>query len=108
MYSKEQIGFLMKNGFSVEEIMALDPAQEPAQEPAQVPAPDPDPTPAPAQAPTHVPADLEARVDNLVASVGNLVQMLQRQNINGIQFGSPVPERSADDILAEIINPKSK
>lgn len=104
MYSKEQIGFLMKNGFSVEEIMAIAPTQDPA----PAPAPDPDPTPAPAPAPAPVPADLEARVDNLVASVGNLVQMLQRQNINGIQFGSPVPERSADDILAEIINPKQK
>ena len=104
MYSKEQIGFLMKNGFSVEEIMAMDPAHDPAHDPA----PTQDPSPAPAPAPAPVPADLEARVDNLVASVGNLVQMLQRQNINGIQFGSPVPERSADDILAEIINPKQK
>lgn len=106
MYSKEQIGFLMKNGFSVEEIMSLDSAHDPTPAPSSDPVPDP--VPAPALDPVPAPADLEARVDNLVASVGNLVQMLQRQNINGIQFGSPVPERSADDILAEIINPKQK
>ena len=50
----------------------------------------------------------QSQVDQLIASVNQLVGTIQRNNINGMQFGSPVPDRTVDDILAEVINPPQK
>ena len=101
MYSKEQIAFLMQNGFTVDEIMKMSAPQE---APAETPAPAPQEAPAPAPVPTAT----DDRVDKLVGTVENLVRMMQTNNINSMQFGSPVPDRTTGDVLAEIINPKSK
>lgn len=107
MYSKEQITFLMQNGFTVDEIMRMSAPQE--QE-----APVETPTPAPQEQEEIVsglpfksstPLD---RVEQLAVSVDNLVRMMQTNNINSMQFGSPVADRTVEDVLAEIINPKSK
>ena len=108
MYSKEQITFLMENGFSLDEIMQMQAPAQPEPEPQPVekpvetvekPAPQPEPRLDPGQ---------NSQLEQLITQNQQLIQMIQRQNINGIQFGNPQPERTVDDILAEIINPPSK
>ena len=110
--TKEQIGFLMQSGFSLDEIMKM---QAPAQ-PDPEPQPDPQPVenplenvekPAPQPEPRLDPGQ-NSQLEQLITQNQQLIQMIQRQNINGIQFGNPQPERTVDDILAEIINPPSK
>lgn len=108
MYSKEQITFLMSSGFSLDEIMQMQAPAQPDPEPQQVenpvetvekPAPQPEPRLDPGQ---------NSQLEQLQTSISQLVNAIQKQNINGIQFGNPQPERTVDDILAEIINPPSK
>lgn len=112
MYSKEQITFLMSSGFSLDEIMQMqapaqpDPGPQPVENPVETvdnPAPQPAPQPEP-----HLDPGRNSQLEQLITQNQQLIQMIQRQNINGIQFGNPQPERTVDDILAEIINPPSK
>lgn len=105
MYSKEQITFLMQNGFTVDEIMRMSAPQE-QETPVPTQAPTPQEQEAPNPSPVQTPAD--ERVDKLVGSVENLIRMIQTNNINSMQFGSPVADRTAADVLAEIINPQPK
>ena len=101
MYSKEQITFLMSSGFSLDEIMQM---QAPAQ-----PEPEPQPVEKPVETVEKPAPQPEPRLDpGQNSQLEQLIQMIQKQNINGIQFGNPQPERTVDDILAEIINPPSK
>lgn len=111
MYSKEQITFLMNNGFSVDEIMQMQPQQEPQPQPEPEPQPQPQPQPEPQPQPQPEPRldpGHNAQLEQLIQQNNQLIQLIQRGNINGIQFGSPQPERTVDDILAEIINPPIK
>lgn len=103
--NKEQITFLMNAGYSLDEIMQMQqPAPDPKPDPEPAPAPDPTPDPAPAPVNT----EQNAQIQQLSAAVAQLTQLVQRQNIGGMQFGSPQPDRTVDDILAEIINPPGK
>lgn len=116
MYSKEQITFLMSSGFSLDEIMQMQtPDEGKHTAPAQDPQPDEKPVgnvEKPVQTEQPVSPVLnpgaQSQVDQLIASVNQLVGTIQRNNINGMQFGSPVPDRTVDDILAEVINPPQK
>lgn len=108
MYSKEQITFLMSSGFSLDEIMQMqapaqpDPEPQPVEKPVEnveKPAPQPEPRLDPGKT---------SQLEQLQTSIAQLVNAIHKQNINGVQFGSPQPERTVDDILAEIINPPSK
>lgn len=110
--TKEQIGFLMQSGFSLDEIMQMqapaqqEPEPQPVENPVETvdnPAPQPAPQPEPCLDPGQ-----NSQLEQLITQNQQLIQMIQRQNINGIQFGNPQPERTVDDILAEIINPPSK
>lgn len=112
MYSKEQITFLMSSGFSLDEIMQMQAPAQPEPEPQPVENPvgtvdNPAPQPAPQPEPRLDPGQ-NSQLEQLITQNQQLIQMIQRQNINGIQFGNPQPERTVDDILAEIINPPSK
>ena len=114
MYSKEQITFLMSSGFSLDEIMQMQaPAQsDPQPEPTPVenpvgPVENPAPQPAPQPEPRLDPGQ-NSQLEQLIMQNQQLIQMIQKNNINGIQFGNPQPERTVDDILAEIINPPGK
>lgn len=107
MYSKEQITFLMSSGFSLDEIMQMqapaqpDPEPQPVEKPVETvekPAPQPEPRLDPEQT---------SQLEQLQTYISQLICAVQKQNINGIQFGSPQPDRTVDDILAEIINPPS-
>lgn len=112
MYSKEQITFLMSSGFSLDEIMQMQAPAQPEPEPQPVENPvetvdNPAPQPAPQPEPRLDPGQ-NSQLEQLISQNQQLIQMIQRNNINGIQFGNPQPERTVDDILAEIINPPSK
>ena len=114
--NKEQITFLMNAGFSMDEIMQMQnpshdpqPDPEPAPQPDPEPAPQPDPQPAPQpEAPAPEPSPQDQRIRQLTQAVADLTALVQKNNITGMQFGAPQPERSVDDILAEIINPPGK
>lgn len=98
--TKEQVAFLMKQGFTVEEIMGLSqPQEEPKPTPQKDPPAPEEPKPAP---------DMSAQIAALTGAVDNLTQLVQNGNIGGISFGNPPQDRTADDILAEIINPPKK
>ena len=110
MYSKEQITFLMSSGFSLDEIMQMQAPAQPDPQPAPQPVENPVETvdnPAPQPEPRLDPGQ-NSQLEQLIAQNQQLIQMIQRNNINGIQFGAPQPERTTDDILAEIINPPPK
>ena len=104
--NKEQINFLISAGYSIEEIMQMQP--KPAADPAPAPAPATDPDPAPAAATDPGPAPAPAADPTtaaLLASVQQLTQAVQLGNIRGTGFPSPQPNRTVEDILGEIINP---
>ena len=104
--NKEQINFLISAGYSIEEIMQMqpEPAADPA--PAPVPAADPEPAPEPAADPGPAPAPAaDPTTAALLAAVQQLTQAVQLGNIRGTGFPAPQPNRTVEDILCEIINP---
>lgn len=105
--NKEQITFLMTAGFSMDEIMQM---QNPSHDPQPAPQPDPEPTPQPdpQPEPAQQPNQTEQQIRQLTQAVADLTALVRKNNITGMQFGAPQPERSVDDILAEIINPPGK
>lgn len=103
-FNNEDILILAKAGFNAQQIAALNmvgttPAPTPAPTPEPTPAPTPEPTPAPAPA-----APQGATVDDVLKSVKDLTQTFQNGFIMGAQQPKPV---TAEDILANIINPPS-
>ena len=104
-FNNEDILTLAKAGFSAQQIAALNmvgaaaPAPAPNPEPAPAPAPTPEPAPAPAPAPAG------ATVDDVLKSVKDLASTFQNGFIVGSQQPKPV---TAEDILANIINPPSE
>lgn len=99
--NKEQITFLMNAGYSIAEIMSMTQNSEPNPEPTPTPKPNPEPAPTPAP-------DITAKIDALFDAVEKFTHLVQKDNIGGISFGNPPQDRTADDILAEIINPPQK
>ena len=108
-FNNEDILILAKAGFNAQQIAALNmvgsqPAPAPAPEaPAQVAKP----VPAPAQVAKPVPAPAApqgATMDEILKSVQGLTQTFQNGFIMGAQQPKPV---TAEDILANIINPPS-
>ena len=108
-FNNEDILTLAKAGFTAQQIAALNtigapaPAPAPAPEPAPAPAPAPEPAPAPAPAPEPAPAPA-ATMDEILKSVQGLTQTFQNGFIMGAQQPKPV---TAEEILANIINPPS-
>ena len=108
--NKEEILILAKAGFTAQQIAALNTVGVAA--PAPVPAPAPEPTPAPAPEPTPAPAPTVpfnpvalpqgATIDDVLASVQGLTQVVQSNALLNTPQPKPV---TAEDILAEIINP---
>ena len=112
-FNNEEILILAKAGFNAQQIAALNmvgnapaaPTPAPAPEPTPAPAPEPTPEPTPAPAPAPAPAAPQgATVDDVLKSVKDLTQTFQNGFILGAQQPKPV---TAEDILANIINPPS-
>lgn len=107
-FNNEDILILAKAGFNAQQIAALNmvgtaPAPEAPAPAPEAPAPAPAPTPAPAPAPDPTPAPA-ATMDEILKSVQGLTQTFQNGFIMGAQQPKPV---TAEDILANIINPPS-
>lgn len=103
-FNNEDILILAKAGFNAQQIAALNmvgsqPAPAPAPEAPAAPAQVADPVPAPAPA-----APQGATMDEILKSVQGLTQTFQNGFIMGAQQPKPV---TAEDILANIINPPS-
>ena len=103
-FNNEDILILAKAGFNAQQIAALSAVgAAPTQAPDPAPAPDPTPAPVPTPAPTPTPAPAPvATVDDVLKSVKDLTQTMQ----NGFILGSQQPKQpTAEEILANIINP---
>ena len=99
-FSNEDILTLAKAGFTAQQIAALNIVEK-APAPAPAPEPEPEPAPSPAPAPDPAPA---STMDEILKSVQGLTQTFQNGFIMGAQQPKPV---TAEEILANIINPPS-
>ena len=115
-FNNEDILTLAKAGFTAEQIAALNqvgtapapaPAPAPAQAPAPAPAPAPEPAPAPAPATPPAPATAAPHsVDDVLAAISGLSASIQNANLLTAQM--PTERKTAENILASIINPPKK
>ena len=98
-FNNEDILTLAKAGFTAQQIAALSVVQ-----PAQVQTPVAPAPAAPAPAPTApaAPAAPQASIESVLASINGLSQQMQQGFIQQTQQPAPA---TAEDILAEIINP---
>lgn len=105
-FNNEDILILAKAGFNAQQIAALNMVgAAPAPTPAPAPAPEPTPAPTPEPTPTPAPAAPQgATVDDVLKSVKDLTATMQNGFILGSQQPKPI---TAEDILANIINPPS-
>ena len=105
-FNNEDILILAKAGFNAQQIAALNmvgAAPAPAA-PAAPAAPETPPAPAAPETPPAPAAPQGATVDDVLKSVKDLTQTFQNGFIMGAQQPKPV---TAEDILANIINPPS-
>lgn len=113
MLTFEQIITLSDKGFSPEQIVKLtgeeipEPVPEPVPEPEPEPAPEPTPEPAPDPAPENgsLSSVLNEAIKSFSAEVAEMRKALQASNIRNIIRDDVPPEKSADDVLAELIHP---
>lgn len=92
---------LIEMGYSdddIEAILKMKAGKEAAAKPA--PAPDPEPEAAPAPAPVP-----ETNSD-LIAAIRSLEQTIKASNLISSVLDTQNTEKSADDILAEMLSPK--
>ena len=103
----ENILKLVDAGFTKEEILALAGTAEPekAEPPKSEPAPQPEPEPEP-EKPAQ-PDPNETRYNELLAAMQKLTGAIQAGNILN-SSNREDPQLSAEDILAEVVNPKPK
>lgn len=111
-FSNDEILTLAKAGFTAQQIAALNVVgNQPAPAPAPVATP---PAPAPAPAPeTPAPEDKAApataaphSVDDVLAAISGLTTSIQNANL--LQAQMPTEQKTAETILASIINPPIK
>lgn len=98
---------LVRAGYSKEDIQALtQPEAEPEKpEPEKEPEPEPK-EPAPAAGPDHF--SFENELKDIRASIAEMVKTFQAANVQNARMGEPKINDSAEDILAEWLNPKAK
>ena len=107
-FNNEDILVLAKAGFTAEQIAALNSvgaAPAPAPEPVPAPAPEPAPAPAPATPPAPATAAPHS-VDDVLAAISGLSASIQNANLLTAQM--PTEQKTAETILASIINPPKK
>ena len=98
---------LVRAGYSKEEIQAMiQPEAEPEQpEPEKAPEPEPK-EPAPAAGPDHF--SFENELKEIRASIAEMVKTFQAANVQNARMSAPQNNDSAQDILADWLNPKVK
>lgn len=104
----ENVLALINAGFTVDEVrrMMADPAEPEAQaEPA--PAQDPEPEPASEPAPAQDPVELLQTIEAMRQQIEDLRSTFSAAAVRQDNFGGPEKE-SVGDVLAAIVNPKTK
>ena len=111
--TKDEITFLMNNGFTLSDIMTMqkpaDPKPEEKKPEEQKPA---DPKPEEKKPEEKKPEEKKPEeqkpneTDSLKAEIAELKRLIQQQNIRHAQQPHAEPERTIDDIFNELINPK--
>lgn len=98
---------LVRAGYSKEEIQAMiQPEAEPEQpEPEKAPEPEPK-EPAPAAGPDQF--SFENELKEIRASIAEMVKTFQAANVQNARMSVPTSSDSAQDILADWLNPKVK
>lgn len=112
MFNAENVLVLAKAGFTAQQIAGLSmlASQSPAA-PAPAPAPavnnpvPPQPVPAPAPQPVPAPAPVPQPADPVLAELQKLTGLVQGSNIMNV---NQPKVQTAEEILAEIINPAPK
>ena len=99
-FNNEDILTLARAGFNAEQIAALNAVGT-----QKVQEPQPQPTPEPQPQPTPEPQPQGASIDDVLKSVEGLTKTFQNGFMLGAQQPKPV---TAEDILANIINPPSE
>lgn len=104
MYSKQEIAYLLKSGFSLSEIMATDgitPTDTPVKPEQSVEPEKPVEVEKPAE------KEVQPVSDNapVLSAIENLTRAIQAGNIRAGGFAAPVGETTAESVLANIINP---
>lgn len=95
---------LAKAGFSLEQIGELNKILS---QPEPVPTPQPEPAPAPQPEPTPPPHPEPVKdYQKIFEELTGIKQAIQQGNIGADSFTKP--QRSTDDILADLINPPRK
>ena len=102
----EEIMMLVRAGYTKEEISAMQTPADPAPADPALAEPAPaDPAPAEPAPADPAPADpAPAGNDQILAALNQLTQAVITNNINRQAF-DPMPQRTAEDALAEIIAP---
>lgn len=106
----ENVLALINAGFTVDEVrrMMADPAEpEAPAEPAPAPDPEPEPAPDPAPAPAKDPVELLQTIEALRQQIEDLRSTFSAAAVRQDNFGGSEKE-SVGDVLAAIINPKTK
>ena len=107
-FNNEDILVLAKAGFTAEQIAALNSAVKAPEAPAPAPAPEA-PAPAPEAPAPEAPAPATAAphsVDDVLAAISGLSASIQNANL--LQAQMPTEQKTAESILASIINPPQK
>ncbi len=126
-FNNEDILTLAKAGFTAQQIAALNqvggnaaptapasqpvapttPTQESVAAPAPAPATPPAPAPAPATPPATPPSTAAPHsVDDVLAAISGLSATIQNANLLSAQM--PTEQKTAETVLASIINPPQK
>ena len=93
-FNLAQINALVKAGYNLDEILEVNGPVENPVDPVENPAPAPAPAPAPE-------TDNKAILD----AINNLTQVIQAGNIRMGGFPAPAGQITAEEVLANIINP---
>lgn len=108
--TKDEITFLMNNGFTLADIMVMQKPADPKPEEPKPADPKPEePKPADPKPEEKKPEEQKPNdTDSLKAEIAELKKMIQQQNVKRAQQPYAEPERTIDDIFNELINPKKK
>lgn len=106
--TKQEIAYLLKAGYTMQEIMSLDgiqPTQDPEQKPEKKSEPEQKPTQEHEQKPAQAPEQKPTGDNAILAAIENLTNTIRAGNIRAGGFPAPEGANSTENILASIINP---
>lgn len=108
--NKEEIEFLMSNGFTLTEIMTMQkkPSDPKPEEPKPEEPEKESENVSGTRSDNEKPEEKPNETAELKKEIAELKQLIQKQNIRNAQQPYAEPERTIEDIFNELINPKRK